>query len=103
MTSPAQPLLETGMSRFVDKRSGRDSVSLIRTVYFGGIILPQPYLVSRRIFNQRANAELLPDLNQIVRPPLCRPLPCIDADREAIPNDIVALKEALAVERPKAL
>jgi transposase len=27
----------------------------------------------------------------------------MDADREAIPNDIVALKEALAVERANAL
>ena len=35
--------------------------------------------------------------------PICDSLLCMDADREAIPNDIVALKEALAVERANAL
>src|SRR5262245_10796996 len=35
--------------------------------------------------------------------PICDSLRRMDADREAIPDDIVALKEALAAERAKAL
>ena len=35
--------------------------------------------------------------------PICDSLLRMDADREAIPNDIAALKEALAVERANAL
>ena len=34
---------------------------------------------------------------------ICDSLRCMDADRDAVPDDIAALKEALAIERAKAL
>ena len=50
----------------------------------------------------RRNLQLLAFWGVTTRS-ICDSLRCMDADRDAVPDDIAALKEALAVERAKAL
>ena len=50
----------------------------------------------------RRNLQLLAFWGVTTRS-ICDLLRCMDADRDAVPDDIAALKEALAVERAKAL
>ena len=50
----------------------------------------------------RINLQLLAFWEVTTRS-ICDSLRCMDADRDAVADDIAALKEALAVERAKAL